>query len=99
MVGLWYLAAMVPLSYLIYRVNKINELRDPVILLMLICIELSMLATVYLSVVNVAISSGYYCSDARYTCVASFVPQLSNLFLATAILLNLNKWCQFVLII
>jgi hypothetical protein len=98
-VGCWYFAATIPLTYLIYRVNKIVEFRDPVILLMLICIELSMLATVALSMVNIAISSGYYCGMAPYICVGSFVSQLSNMFLATAILLNINKWCQFVLII
>ena len=83
-------------SYITYRVIKISKCSDPIFIMMLILLQLSLIANILFFQFQVRIIkseseipwSTYYCSNATY----NYAPAI---LLALATVLNASKWIYF----
>lgn len=83
-------------SYITYRVVKISKCSDPIFIIMLILLQLSLVANILFFQFQVKIIKSdyniawttYYCSNATYNYAAA-------VFLALASVLNTSKWIYF----
>lgn len=69
------------------------------LILMLVMVQLSLVSYAALCVFNNAILNRRLLTGSRYYCMRSVIPTSAPLFLGLAILLNLNKWTYFNLVV
>jgi len=83
-------------SYITYRVVKVSKCSDPIFIIMLILLQLSLIANILFFQFQARVTKSesdipwttYYCSNATYT----YAPAI---FLALATVLNASKWIYF----
>lgn len=93
------IVTIVVLGYVNYRVIKIVKLKDPVIVLMLLFLKLSLLSFAIFYGFEASVVQHFVCYDRMYFCMTGMFVGWPAVFLAIALMLTLNKWMSYIVLV
>ena len=81
--------------YINYRVFKIVKGKDMVIILMLVCLQLSLFSFAVFFAFESALEKSYVCPGSYYFCMTTLTLTWSPMLIGIAMVLTFNKWVNY----